>query len=390
MTSAPGAPVVVTGGGTAGHVLPALAIARALVAGGRRADSVWYVGSQRGMEARLVGAAGFRLTLLPGRGIPRRISAESAAAALSLAGACAAGIALVRRLRPAAVVTVGGYAGLPAALGALLWRVPLVVVNVDAVPGAANRLVAPFAAASAVALAGTPLPRAVVTGAPVREEVLAVDRAPAGRFAARAALGLPQDAPVLAVTGGSLGAGRLNEAVLGLLAAWRGPADLVVYHVAGERNRAAVAAAAPATALDYRVVGYEERLPELLAAADVVVCRAGASTVAELGVIGTPAILVPLPGAPGDHQHRNAERLAAAGAAVLLADAAASGTRLAEEVAALLADPVRRAEMEQNARRLGRRDAASAVARLVEEVARRGQLRDRTADAPGATPAVPR
>jgi UDP-N-acetylglucosamine:LPS N-acetylglucosamine transferase len=318
------------------------------------------------MEAHLVAEAGFALTLLAGRGIERRVSAASAKSALALGGACLAAWRLLARLRPAAVVTVGGYAGLPCALAAIARRVPLVVINVDAVPGAANRLVAPFARVCAVALPGTPLPHAVCTGAPVRAEVLAVERSETGRARARAALGIPAGVSLVAVTGGSLGAGRLNEAALGLAGTWRTRRDLVLYHVAGERNREEVAARAPQGALDYRVVGYEPRLPDLLAAADVVVSRAGASTIAELTVIGTPSVLVPLPNAPGDHQRKNAERLASAGAARVLLDADVSAERLAAEVDAIVSDRARQAEMTAAALSLGRPDAAARVAELAE------------------------
>ncbi|MDA8295009.1 MAG: glycosyltransferase [Actinomycetota bacterium] len=371
--------IIVTGGGTAGHVLPALAVARALVAGGRQPAEITYVGAARGMEARLVPAAGFSLVTLPGRGIERRISRRSVQAAAMLALGCARGLALVARRRPEAVVSIGGYAALPCALGAAALRVPLVVVNVDAVPGATNRLTGRFATACAIALPGTPLPRAVLTGAPVRPEVLAVDRTPEGRSAARRALGLPEDRLVVAFTGGSLGARRLNLAAIGLARAWAARHDLVVVHVAGERDldwaRVQARDLAGANGLEYRLVGYEERLPALFAAADVVVARAGASTIAELTVIGTPSVLVPLPGAPGDHQRLNAERLAEAGAALLVEDAAASAEELARVLDALLGEDERRRAMGEAARRLGRPDAAERVASLVEEAARRAPRR---------------
>lgn len=375
--------IIVTGGGTAGHVLPALAVARALVAGGRQRAEITYVGAARGMEARLVPEAGFLLVALPGRGIERRLSRRSVQAAAVLALGCVRGLALVARRRPEAVVSIGGYAALPCALGAVALRIPLVVVNVDAVPGAANQLTGRFATACAIALPGTPLPRAVLTGAPVRPEVLAVNRTPEGRAAARHVLGLPEDRLVVAFTGGSLGARRLNLAALGLARVWATRRDLVVVHVAGERDLDWVRVqarelAGSAAGLDYRLVGYEERLPALLAAADVVVARAGASTIAELTVIGTPSVLVPLPGAPGDHQRRNAEHLARAGAALLVEDEAASTDELARVLDALLGDKERRRAMGEAARRLGRPDAAERVASLVEEAARSAPRRARS------------
>jgi undecaprenyldiphospho-muramoylpentapeptide beta-N-acetylglucosaminyltransferase len=365
---------VIAGGGTAGHVVPGLAVAHALVARGHARESIRYVGSERGIEARLVPAAGFPLTLLPGRGIQRRLTVESVGENLgALVGLGRAGVealSLLRAERPRAVVSLGGYASVPCAAAAVALRVPIVVQEQNAVPGAANRLVARFARASAVAFPDTPLPRATVTGNPVRPEVLAVDRT-GGQSAARGSLGLPSDRRVVAVVGGSLGALRLNRAVLDALPRWGGRADLSVYHVVGERDwelvTGALRDAPPRAGLDYRPIRYEDRMPLLLAAADVFVCRAGATTVSELTAVGVPAVLVPLPTAPGDHQTANARVLANAGAAVLVADGQLDGARLGAEVDALLADPERLAGMGKAAAALGRRDAAERVAALVEE-----------------------
>ncbi|HUZ20842.1 MAG TPA: undecaprenyldiphospho-muramoylpentapeptide beta-N-acetylglucosaminyltransferase [Acidimicrobiales bacterium] len=375
--------VIVTGGGTAGHVLPAIAVGRALVAGGRDRSSICYVGAANGLEAKLAPEAGFRSVLLPGRGIQRRLTADNLGAAAGLLRATARAFRLVAGRRPAVVVTVGGYAGVPCSLAALALGIPVVVVNVDAVPGAANRLVGRFARASAVALPGTALPRAVLTGAPVRPEVLEVERSPDGRARARRVLGIEEGRLLVAVTGGSLGARRLNEAALGLARLLAERRDLTVYHVTGERDHEMVLAARArlssrgSAGLDYRVVAYEQQMPEVLAASDVVICRAGASTVAELTVIGTPSILVPLPGAPADHQRRNAEVLAAAGAGLLVPDPEATSDRLATELESLLADRGRLERMERSALALGRRDAAVRVAVLVEEIARRPGARGR-------------
>jgi undecaprenyldiphospho-muramoylpentapeptide beta-N-acetylglucosaminyltransferase len=375
---------VIAGGGTAGHVLPGLAIGRALAARGHAAASLHFVGSRRGIEARLVPDAGFPLTLLPGRGIQRRLTVDNLGSAWGLAQAVAQAVRLVQRLTPQVVVALGGYASVPCALAAAALRVPIVVHEQNAVPGAANRLVARFARASAVSFPGTPLPRARVTGNPVREEVRAVDRSAAGRRAARDALGLPLDRSVVVVFGGSLGARRINQAVLDALPAWTDRSDLTVYHVVGERDwelvtssvpapigaGAASGANAQAQALDYHPVRYEDRMPLLLAAADLFVCRAGATTVAELTTVGAPSVLVPLPGAPGDHQTANARVVADAGGAVLVADALLDGPRLVAEVDALLAEPERLERMGAAARALGRPDAAEGVADLVEASAR--------------------
>jgi UDP-N-acetylglucosamine:LPS N-acetylglucosamine transferase len=325
----------------------------------------------------LLDGQGFGLTLLPGRGLSRRRGLRDLVDNLAAAGALAwAGLLALRdlrRWRPAVVVSVGGYASFPAGVAAVLLRVPLVLVNVDATPGLVHRVLGRFAAASAVAFPGTPLPRAVVTGTPVRAEIAAVDRSPTARGAARAVLGLPPARPAVAAFGGSLGARRLNQAVAGLAERWADRSDLSLFHVTGRRDWEEMAAHPPAIVpdgLSYRAVPFEERMAVLYSAAEVVVCRAGAMTVAELAAAGVPSVLVPLPGAPGDHQTRNARALVDAGAAVLLPDEACEPAALGEMVDGLLADAGRVAAMGEAARRLGRPDAADRVAEVVEAHAR--------------------
>ncbi|MGD0082292.1 MAG: undecaprenyldiphospho-muramoylpentapeptide beta-N-acetylglucosaminyltransferase [Acidimicrobiales bacterium] len=369
---------LLAGGGTGGHVQPALAVAEALVARGHERSSIHFVGSERGMEGKLVPEAGFEVTLLPGRGIQRRLTAENLGAVAGIAEACARAIGVVRRRRPAVVITVGGYAGFPPSLAALIERVPVVVVSYDAVPGVANRLIGRFAKANAVAFPGTALPRSRVTGPPVRANVLAVDRSPEGRRQACGDLGLDPGRLIVLATGGSLGARTVNRAVVEWCARSIERSDLDVYHVAGDRNLTDVRTAAQAaglgageSALAYQLVGFEQRMPLLLAACDLVIGRAGASTVAELAAIGVSSVLVPLPGSPSDHQTKNAQALARVGASVMVPDAECTGRRLAEVVEPLLSDPARRAEMSEAAAALGHRDAADQIAVLAESVARR-------------------
>jgi len=371
---------LICGGGTAGHVLPALAVGRALVARGHPADTIQFLGARHGIEGRLVPAAGFRVTLLPGRGVERRLAVANLRALAGLAAAAVAGVGLAARRRPAVIVSVGGYASLPGVLASALLRVPLVVVEQNAAPGAANRLAARTAHAAAVAFPGTALPRSVVTGNPVRQEVLAVDRSPAGQAAARRALGLPPEATVIVAFGGSLGARTINQAVLALAQQWRDRTDVAIYHVVGTRDWDTMTAARPdlpEPGLWYRQVRYEDRMELVYAAADIAVCRAGASTVAELAVVGLPAVLVPLPGAPNDHQTANAKALVTAGAARLVTDAAAQDGALVPELAAIM-DPATRAAMASSSSSVARRDAAAAVAELVEQAgAPRGRSRRR-------------
>jgi UDP-N-acetylglucosamine--N-acetylmuramyl-(pentapeptide) pyrophosphoryl-undecaprenol N-acetylglucosamine transferase len=375
---------VIAGGGTGGHIVPSLQIARALVDRGHPAESIELYGSRRGQEATTWPTLEFPHTLLGGRGVRRslRPSAwwQNAGAVLGLAWACLRALGSFLTRRPRIVVVVGGYASFPAGLAAVLTRVPLVSMTTDAVPGAVNGLLGRFAVANAVAFAETDLPRTHVTGTPVWPELARLDRTPAGQAGSRAALGLPPDRATVACAGGSLGARRVNRAVADLAGSWAGRADRSLYHVTGRRDYEAFAAgpaAGPAagnggngSGLCYRVVPFEDRMPDLYNAADVCVVRAGAMTVAELLVSGVPAILVPLPGAPRDHQTRNADALVAMGAAVLVPDHECDGRRLGLTLDALLSDPDRLRAMSQAARANGHPHAAARVAELVDAHAR--------------------
>ncbi len=364
---------VIAGGGTAGHVVPAIAIGQALVARGHPADTLHFVGSRRGIDRRLVPAAGFPLTLLPGRGLARKLTIENLQSLAGFAAGLVLAFSLLVRKRPAVVVSMGGYAAAPCALAAALLRIPLVVAEQNAVPTATHRLVGRFAAASAVPYEGTPLPHPVVTGNPVRPEILAVDASPTGRLAARRQFGLPEDAVVIAAFGGSLGARTINAAILDLVGRWQGT-PLAVRHAIGERDWDWALANTPILAsgmVAYQPVRYEDRMPELLAACDLVVARSGGS-VAELAVIGRAAILVPLPIAPYDHQAHNAQQHVKVGAALMLRDPEVTGERLEAELQDLLREgPERLRTMGEAARSIGRPDAADAVADVVERHAKR-------------------
>jgi UDP-N-acetylglucosamine--N-acetylmuramyl-(pentapeptide) pyrophosphoryl-undecaprenol N-acetylglucosamine transferase len=363
---------VIAGGGTGGHAVPAIAIARALVQRGHDPSAIHFVGSRRGIEARMVPAAGFEITLLPGRGIVRRLSVDNIGAVIGLISAFFQAVVLIRRLRPSVTVAVGGYASAAAALASVIWRIPLVVAEQNAIPGLANRLAGRFARASAVSFEATNLPRAVVTGNPVRPEIVAVESSAAGKAEARRELDLPVDARVVAVAGGSLGARRINEATVELARLWATKTGICIRHVVGSRDFAELTARKPEPVdggLVYDQVEFEDRMDLLLCAADVAVLRAGASTVAEITVVGVPAVLVPLPGAPGDHQTENARRLSAAGAAVLVPDSELDAARLDQELSRLLAADLERRRMSEAARHLGRPDAADRVAQLVEKYA---------------------
>jgi undecaprenyldiphospho-muramoylpentapeptide beta-N-acetylglucosaminyltransferase len=360
--------VVITGGGTGGHVYPALAVAEELVRRGHPRDAIHFVGARRGMEATSVPEAGFAIDLLPGRGIRRSFRPaairDNVGALIGSVRALGAAIRIVGRLRPEVVFGVGGYASLPCVIAARLRRIPAVVHEQNRAPGLANRVGVRLGARAAVSLPDTPLRDAVVTGNPIRAEVAAVRR-------------VPVQPPLVVIVGGSLGAGRLNDAALELYARWRDREDVTVRHVAGRRNieecRARLDAVRRAgDVLAYELVAYEDSMAEVYERAALLVSRAGAVTVAELAATGTPALLVPLPGAPDDHQRANARALTHAGAAVVVADAELDGARLEAELGRLLGDPGRLTAMGDAARRCGRGDAAARVAELLEASARGG------------------
>lgn len=364
---------MVAGGGTGGHVSPGLAIAEEIAARCNSKQAVHYLGSRRGLETRIVPQAGFSLTALPGRGIARKLTLRNL---LAVAGLCAAIVeAIVRmaRWRPAVVVGLGGFASVPGVVAAVLWRVPLVVAEQNAVPSAANRLGARFAKAAAVPFENVDLPNAVWTGNPVRASVTGIDRS-SGRQEACRTLAVDPNRKLLCVFGGSLGARRINEALFEALGHWRGRGDLTVRHITGERDYAELKARITAHADEdpvVQLVEFEHDMASVYAASDLVLCRAGASTVAELTIAGVPAILVPLPGAPGDHQTANARILAQSHAATMVPDNELDGDRLRSEVDGLLRDAPRLASMSVAAKAHGRPDAAAAVVDLLERYAKR-------------------
>lgn len=360
---------VVTGGGTSGHVVAALAVADALVARGHDHGTIHYVGTSRGVERRLAPASGYEHTLLDVVGLQRKLSRRNLMFVPKLVRSTYRAVALIRRLAPKVVVNVGGYASFPATAAAVWRRVPVVVVSYDRRPGLVSRLMARRAAACAAAYEGSSLPRAEVTGAPVRQEVLAVDRR-RDRDAARAQLDLPADRFVVAVFGGSLGAQRLNTVVAEAVDRLGQRRDLAVYHVVGERN---LAAAAPgrdgSQGIMYRVVGYEDRMPLLYAAADLMMTRAGAATIAELSVVGMPALIVPWPGAAAGHQLDNARQLSDHGGAMLVEEPDLTVDRLISEIDSMIGDPSRLRRMSQAAAALGERHRSGALVDLIERVA---------------------
>lgn len=370
-TDGPGCFAVVTGGGTAGHVLPAIAVAEALVASGHDPSTIRYVGSERGIERRLLPDTPFPATFCDVVGFQRRLDRRNVAFVPKMTAAARSMIRAFRAERPGVVVSVGGYASMPSVFAAERLGIPIVVVSYDRTPGRASRLAARRATACAVAFEGSPLPRAEVTGAPLRQAILDVDRV-TDRTSARRALDLPDDRFVVAVMGGSLGSGPLNDAISAYLNAHRNDAGLAVHQIAGERFASDIDvvvgdADGESGGVIHRVVAYEPNMAAVYAAADLFIGRGGASTVHEVAATGIPAILVPWPGATDDHQRDNIEWLTEVGGAVMLRDKELD--RLGGEIERLRADPDRRAALAAAAAHRGEVHRRGALASLIERVA---------------------
>lgn len=344
---------LLAGGGTAGHVNPLLAVADRLVEEG---DEALVLGTAEGLESRLVPERGYELLVIPRLPFPRRPDA----AALRFPRAVLGSIALTGRYLAErgidGVIGFGGYAAAPAYLAARRHGVPFAIHEQNAKPGMANRLGARMTRAVGVTFPDTPLPHATRVGMPLRREIASLDRA-ALRDEARAFFGFDPARPVLLVTGGSMGARQLNRAAVGNARAvvdggWQ------VLHLAGGRNEEADPGVA-----GYRMLPYCDRMDLALAAADLAVSRAGASTVSELSALGLPAVYVPYAVGNGE-QRFNAAGVVAAGGAVLEPDAGFTPGRFAEVVLPLLADPARIAAMAAAATGDGVRDGAERMTRL--------------------------
>ena len=344
---------LLAGGGTAGHVNPLLAVADRLVEEG---DEALVLGTAEGLESRLVPERGYELLVIPRLPFPRRPDA----AALRFPRAVTGSIALTGRYLADrgidGVIGFGGYAAAPAYLAARRRGVPVAIHEQNAKPGMANRLGARLTRAVGVTFPDTPLPHATRVGMPLRREIATLDRA-ALRDEARTFFGFDPARPVLLVTGGSLGARQLNRASVGAAAAVVG-AGWQVLHLAGGRNEE------PDPGLDgYRMLPYCDRMDLALAAADLAVSRAGASTVSELSALGLPAVYVPYAVGNGE-QRFNAAGVVAAGGAVLEPDATFTPERFTAVVLPLLTDQVRLAAMAAAATGDGVRDGAERMTRL--------------------------
>jgi UDP-N-acetylglucosamine--N-acetylmuramyl-(pentapeptide) pyrophosphoryl-undecaprenol N-acetylglucosamine transferase len=352
--------VLIAAGGTGGHIYPGIAVAKELMRRDAR-SVVRFVGTSRGLETRLVPRAGFELSLIESAGLVNMGLAARLRGLMVLPRSFVGARRLIREFRPDVVVGAGGYVSGPVLLTAALLRVPTLIMESNAVPGFTNRRLARFVDAAAVSFEAA-LPffggKAVVIGNPVRREFFEIpnkERDPS-RFS-------------LLVFGGSQGARAVNEALVAALAPLAPQRDVLhVTHQTGkldfEKVRAGYAAAGWEGRADVRE--YIDDMVAAFASADLIVSRAGATTSFELMAAGKAALMVPLPGQL--EQRRNAEVMQEAGAARMILQEELSGERLAQEIAALIADPDRVTHMEEAARKLARGDAAAAAVELIEKL----------------------
>jgi len=360
--------VVIAGGGTAGHVNPALALAGAL-----SAETVSFMGTARGAESRLVPGAGLELDRIEVRGFDRSRPLTLLAVGVQATRAVGRARRILRQRGAEVLVGMGGYVSLPAVLAASTLRVPVVLHEQNVVLGLANRVSKRFARRIGVSFEETLAEtgrKGVWVGNPVAAGFVGLDR-DARRVPACERFALQSGRRTLLVFGGSQGARSVNEAAAGLADIWKDRSDLQVLHITGREAHEAVRdrVGEPAGGLIYRVEPYVEEMTDAYAVADLALCRGGATTVAEITVVGLPAIVVPYPYHRDRQQERHGRILESAGAARMLLDAELTTERLAAEAAELLADTGRLAAMAQASSSLGRPDAARALAAIVAEAA---------------------
>lgn len=348
---------ILAGGGTGGHVIPALAIAQEL----KRVHSaeVIFIGTPRGIENRLVPAAGFDLHLVSVGALNRVSTATRLKTMFDLPRAIRASRKIIRKFRPDVMIGVGGYASGPAMLAAKLCRVPTVIFEPNIYPGFANRLVAPFAAAAAVHFKQTCkyFHGCSVTGVPVRQAFF--DLAPRR----------PDGRKHLLVFGGSQGARAINTAITGALKSlYEAIPGLHIVHQTGEKEYESVARAYLEANVAAEVTPFIDDMPRAFAEAQLLICRSGASTVAEITAATKPAIFIPLPTAADDHQRKNAQALVDAGAARLLLQAELTPERLVREVGELLGSADQLQAMSNAAKSFAHPNAAAEIAAMAVRV----------------------
>ena len=364
---------VITGGGTSGHVMPALAIAELLIDSGFSQNQIHIVGTVNGVETKLVPPTGIALTLLDVRGFSRKLSLAALKTNLQtvimLRRAIGNAIALLQSLKPAVVISVGGYGSVAATRAAGKLKIPVVTVSYDRLPGRATKLQARHAAATAVAYLPTKLQNATLTGAPVRRAIRNLDLV-ATRDVALERLGLPKTGKVIAVTGGSLGSAFLNALTREFVEQHHDRQDLSIIHLTGERYfNSDLPKHENKDGIFYLRLPATDSMQDIYAASDLVISRAGASTIAELATVGRASVLVPWKQSAENHQFFNAKWLGDLGGAIVLDEDAISKLQICDAVIALIDDREKLFEMNQCAREAGKLHRDSGLVQLISSVA---------------------
>ena len=376
--------VMIAGGGTGGHVFPGIAVAEELRQS-QPGATVVFVGSRRGLEAQAVPAAGFPIRYVTARGFPRRAWWRWPTAVVSNLIGFLQSLWVVAAERPDVVLGTGGYVSGPVALATSLLGRPLLLQEQNSIPGVANRWLARIADEVHLSFVEARSyfrrkDNLKVSGNPVRAHILSGDRG-----AALVEFGLVSGKPTIFVFGGSRGAHRINEAAIEAMRRLKGRVDVQFILQTGREDLEWAGGIVAAEQLPARVVPFLQRIHMAYAAADLVVSRSGAMTLAEIAVVGTPSILIPYPHAADDHQVVNASNLVDRGAASMILDRELSGERLAKEIAHLLSDRQTLSRMSANARTFARPDAAARIARsLARWAAGRKAARGAAEDADAA------
>lgn len=350
---------LLTGGGTAGHVNPLLALA-AEIRSDDATSQIFALGTAEGLESRLVAERGFELLTIEKLPFPRRLNGYAFKFMPRFARAVKRCRAIIREQKIDIVVGFGGYASAPAYLAAALERVPLVIHEANALPGLANRLGAGIAKAIAVSFKNTPLKNAVVTGMPLRAEIVLAAATP-DRAKARKHFGLDGDAPTLLVTGGSLGAKRINEVIDSATSVLEA-AGIQILHIVGGGSDLQ-----PIKRKGYVRMSYCDRMDLAILAADFAVSRAGASTVSEFNALGLPALYLPYAVGNGE-QGKNIQEVLAAQGAITIADSEFSREFIADELVALISNSRKLKTMAKSAMRCGNLDGTQQLLKLVKGV----------------------
>ncbi len=350
--------IIIAGGGTGGHVIPALAIAQQLKK--QFGAEVLFIGTARGIETRLVPQAGFRLELIKVGALNKVSLMTRLKTLIDLPLAIAASSRMLTEFDPEVVIGVGGYASGPAMVAAIRRRLPTLAFEPNVVPGFANRMIARWVSAAAVHFEETCeyFPHCKVTGVPVRGAFFSIPAKTAG-------------APTLLVFGGSQGARAINEAMMESLPGLRAKIPGIhIVHQTGQRDYDRVLAAYQESGISGEVHKFIDDMPATFGRADLLVCRSGASTVGEITAAGKPAIFVPFPAAADDHQNVNARALERAGAAIVVEESNLGAAYLVETIAALIGDTARLRTMSLAAKSLAHPKAVEEIAEMVAKLAR--------------------